>query len=54
MVYISPMDKGYDNVFVTTSENENFKFDFVGQITKQKEIRAFRYPKDLVLENPKY
>lgn len=52
LVYISSTDKEYDNVFVATSENENFKIDFGGKITKTRENKIFNYPTDLILENP--
>ncbi len=50
-VYISPTDKEYDNVFVTTSENKTFIVDFGGKIKETREGRAFNYPTELVLEN---
>lgn len=52
LVYISPTDKEYDNVFVTTSENENFKVDFGGKITATREKRFFNNPTDLILNYP--
>lgn len=52
LVYISSTDTEYDNVFVTTSENENYKVDFGGKITKTSENKMFNYPTDLILENP--
>ena len=52
LVYISKTDKGYDNVFVTTSENQNFKVDFGGKITETKENKIFNYPTDLILNHP--
>lgn len=52
LVYISKTDKGYDNVFVTTSENQNFKVDFGGKITETRENKIFNYPTDLLLEYP--
>lgn len=51
LVYISPSDKEYDNVFVVTSENKNFKVDFGGKITETRDKRLFKYPPDLLLEN---
>ena len=47
LVYISPTDKDYDNVFVTTSENENFKIDFSGKITETSEKKIYKLPNDL-------
>lgn len=52
LVYISPTDKEFDNVFVTTSDNKNFKVDFGGKITETRDKRLFKYPPDLLLENP--
>ncbi|MGQ3677993.1 hypothetical protein [Tenacibaculum discolor] len=52
LVYISQTDREYDNVFVTTSDNENFKVDFGGKITETRDKRIFKYPTDLLLENP--
>ncbi len=51
-VYISPTDKEYDNVFVVTSENENFKVDFGGKITETREKRIFTSPPELNLTDP--
>ncbi len=50
LVYISSTDKEYDNVFVTTSENENFKVDFGGRITQTTEYKNFKFPNDLIFE----
>jgi len=47
LVYISPNDTDYDNVFVTTSENENFKVDFGGKITEENENKLYSFPNDL-------
>lgn len=49
LVYISPTDKEFDNVFVTTSENENFKIDFGGRITEGRERKNYSYPTNLNL-----
>lgn len=49
LVYISQTDKEYDNVFVTTSENENFKVDFGGRITEGLERKTYLYPNNLNL-----
>lgn len=51
LVYISPTDKEYDNVYVTTSENKNFKIDFGGKITETSENRGLNYPIDFKLGN---
>jgi hypothetical protein len=52
LVYIPPNDKEFDNVFVTTSENENFKVDFGGSVSMQAEGERFRLPDKLALDNP--
>ncbi|MPR36154.1 hypothetical protein [Salmonirosea aquatica] len=52
LVFISLTDKEYDNVLVTTSENENFKVDFGGKITETRDKRIFNYPTDLILKYP--
>lgn len=52
LVYISKTDKEYDNVFVTTSENQTFKVDFGGKITETRENKIFNYPTDLILDYP--
>ena len=52
LVYISPTDNEYDNVFVTTSDNKNFKVDFGGKITETRDKKLFKYTPDLLLENP--
>lgn len=52
LVYISPNDEEYDNVFVATAENENYKIDFGGKITQQSEGRSFQYPIGIQLEAP--
>ena len=51
-VYISAADREYDNVFVTTSDNENFKVDFGGKIKEIRDKRTFKSPTDILLENP--
>lgn len=52
LVYIPPNDREFDNVYITTSENENFKVDFGGSVSMQREGRIFRLPDQLTLENP--
>lgn len=49
LVYISPSDKEFDNVFVTTSENETYKVDFGGRITEEQECKNYSYPTNLNL-----
>lgn len=44
LVYLSPTDREYDNVFVTTKENDNFKVDFGGRITKGEEEKPYSEP----------
>ena len=41
IVYISDNDKEYDNVFVTTEDNETFKIDFGGKVLRQNVSRIF-------------
>jgi hypothetical protein len=36
LAYISPTAKDYDNVFVATAENENFKLGFVSNIAENR------------------
>ncbi|MBT1704064.1 hypothetical protein [Chryseosolibacter indicus] len=52
LVYFSSIDKESDSVFVTTSENENFRIDFNGKITDTREKRIFQVPAELNLDNP--
>ena len=52
LVYISPTDKEYDNVFVTTSESEHFKIDFGGRIKETSENKIYRLPNDLTFDAP--
>lgn len=52
LVYNSPFDKEYDKVFITTSENENFKIDLGGKIKETSHKWIFNYPTGLILENP--
>jgi len=47
IVYISPTDNEYDNVFVTTSENKCFKIDFGGRITEEKNLKLYQLPLNL-------
>jgi hypothetical protein len=49
LVYISPSDKEFDNIFVTTSENENFKVDFGGRITEVRDNKLYIFPNNLTL-----
>lgn len=50
LVFIAPNDTDYDNVFVTTSENECYKVDFGGNITPVELIKSYREPLLNVLE----
>jgi len=52
MVYISPNDTDFDNVFVITNEKKNYKVDFGGKITEVNETNNFRQPVDILLYNP--
>lgn len=47
LVYISPTDDEFDNVFVTTSDNENLKIDFGGKIIEISDDRIYNHPGDL-------
>lgn len=51
-VYISGNDSEGDNVFVTTSENINYKVDFGGRISRVTENKIYQYPSDLNLADP--
>jgi hypothetical protein len=50
LIYISQIDKEYDNVFVQTSDNENFKVDFGGNIMDGSEKKTYSYPSNLNLD----
>lgn len=52
LVYNSSSEKEYDKVFITTSENENFKMDLGGKIKETSHKRKFNFPTDLIIENP--
>ncbi len=52
LVYISPNDKEYDNVFVTTNENENYKVEFGGKVTLTGENKLYRTPQEISLGTP--
>jgi len=41
IVYVPDNDKEYDNVFVTTEDNETFKIDFGGKVMRQNESKTF-------------
>jgi hypothetical protein len=49
LVYISPKDQDYDNVFITTSDHENFKMDFGGKIKDGNESKIYSFPTNLNL-----
>lgn len=53
LVFIAPNDTEYDNVLVTTNENECFKVDFGGKITPVEFIKSYREPFLNVLETSK-
>jgi len=44
LIYISESDKEFDNVFVTTEDNETYKVDFGGKITRIIESKTFKIP----------
>ena len=52
LVYISPNDTEGDNVFVVTSDNENFKIDFGGKIIRVNGNKVYRVPDIPQLSNP--
>lgn len=52
LVYISQSDKDGDNVFVTTSDNMNYKVDFGGKISEANESKMFKPPAFNQLDNP--
>jgi hypothetical protein len=52
LVYILPDDECGDNVYITTSENKNYKVDFGGKITEASETKIYRLPATQHLENP--
>ena len=54
LVFIPPTDKEYDNVYVTTSENENYKISLslFGKIKESRESRIYRQPTGLTFGNP--
>ncbi|WP_321517592.1 hypothetical protein [uncultured Bacteroides sp.] len=44
LVYVPDNDKEFDNVFVTTEDNETYKIDFGGKVSRVYESRTFRIP----------
>jgi hypothetical protein len=53
MIFIPSTDEEYDNVYIVTSDNENYKIDFGRfKIKDSREKRIYRQPTDLPLENP--
>lgn len=52
LVFIPPSDQDYDNVFVTTTDNETFKVDFGGKISKSTENRSYEFPSFVMSESP--
>jgi len=51
LVYISPTDREGDNVFVVTSESENYKISFGGKIKKVEDSITFEPPMKLEFDN---
>jgi hypothetical protein len=43
-IYIPEDDKEFDNVFVSTDENEVYKIDFGGKVSKINEYKTFKLP----------
>ncbi len=52
LVYISSTDRDGDNVFVSTSNNNNYKIDFASGISNTREQKLFRLPFHQNLDNP--
>lgn len=52
LVYISQNDKEFDNVFITTSANKNYKIDFGGKISEASESKTFQLPEIINFERP--
>jgi hypothetical protein len=52
LVYISPTDTEHDNVFVVTFEQENFKVDFGGKITRIQDAKRYQYPTISLVDQP--
>lgn len=52
LVYLSLNDKEGDNVYVMSSENENFKVDFGGIISETSDTKVFKLPTGLIFEYP--
>lgn len=44
LIYIPEDDKDFDNVFVTTEDNEVYKIDFGGKVSKINEFKTFKVP----------
>lgn len=43
-IYIPDNDKEYDNVYLTTEDNETYKIDFAGDVSRINEFRTFSIP----------
>jgi hypothetical protein len=52
LVFIPPTDVEFDNIYVVTSENENYQIDFNGKIKKSRERQIYRQPTGLTFGNP--
>ena len=52
MVYLPKFSVEGDNVYVCTSENENFKVDFGGKISRIDDDKVYEYPKPISLTDP--
>lgn len=52
LVYVSPTDAEHDNVYVVTSEQEHFKVDFGGKITRIQDAKRYEYPTITLLKQP--
>lgn len=52
LVYISPNDKDFDNVFVATADGKNYKVDFGGRIIEVIEKKEYIIDDKVHLDNP--
>lgn len=52
LIYIPPTDNEFDNVYISTSENKHFKFDFGGRISEINEGRNYQIPDSKCDEKP--
>jgi hypothetical protein len=50
LVFVSPTDEEYDNVYVVSSTQEVYKVDFGGRVTVAKQDISYNYPDNLKLD----